>query len=190
MTQAKLYFDAPTLALAMLAHGDESAIASLSTMAAHDGFSPDDMLGHAPAFTLLRDAVRAWCAANNMKPGPWTHDAPLAREAVLWLGQYLAGIVDDPPYNAAKLATWWQSNRDREDMKEARRFFDRQAERMTIFDYDRAVAQSCKLCRVALRQVAYAMTDGDLASICPAIRHEAAGLILDRLEHENNFTQA
>jgi hypothetical protein len=122
--------------------------------------------------------------ANGMKPGFWTHDAATAREAALYLGRYLAGIVDLPRPDAATLARWYFENR--EAVPIAARFFGRQTERMSVFDYDRAIAQTCGACKEALRAIAAAYGEQEgfdgVASICPAIRHEAAGLILDSLE--------
>jgi len=184
MTKARLYFDAPALVIAMLEHGGDAALSPIAKLAGRAGFAPESLLGHKPAFDLVRDSVRAWCAANHMKPGFWTHDAAIAREAVLFLGQYLAGLVDLPKPDAATLAQWFLDNR--EAAPEASRFFERQTERMSVFDYSRPIAQSCGQAKTAMRQIAYAYGEAEsidgVASICPAIRHEAAGLILDSLE--------
>ena len=190
MSKAKLYFDGPALAWAMLEHAGERALAPIADMAGEPDFDPATLLGYAPIFGTVRDSVRAWCAANHMKPGFWTHDATVARKAVLFLGQYLAGIVDVPTATPMKLARYYSDNKDSEALVEARRFFDRQLDRMSVYDYERPVAQTCNASKSAMRAVAHAYGEAEgfdgVASICPAIRHEAAGLILDSLEKSFN----
>lgn len=190
MTKAKLYFDGPALAWAMLEHAGERALAPIAGMAGEPGFDPASLLSFAPIFGTVRDSVRAWCAANHMKPGFWTHDATVAREAVLFLGQYLAGIVDVPIATPGKLARYYADHKEDEALSEARRFFDRQLDRMSVFDYGRPIAQTCSASKSAMRAVAAAYGEAGgfdgVQAICPAIRHEAAGLILDSLEKSFN----
>jgi hypothetical protein len=157
-------------------------------LAGADDFTPESLLRHAPAFDLVREAVKAWCARNHMKAGFWTHDDATAREAVLYLGRYLSGVADLPKPDASALAQWFAENR--ESIPKAAAFFDRQTSRMSVFDYDRAIAQTCGAAKESMRQIAHAYGEAEgidgVAAICPAIRHEAAGLILDSLEKSFN----
>lgn len=184
------YFCIPFRVNVALEHARESFVSQVADICGNDGFAPDDLLRHRVAFDMMNDGVDTWCAKYSAKSGYWLRRPDDLKAAVLMLGAYL-GCDGGLDYVApSKLAGFYFTHKASDALERPRKYFDRVADRLSIFDYEREKALNSSMGKTALRQIAHAYgeTEGidGVASICPAIRHEAAGLILDSLEKSFN----
>lgn len=180
------YFCTSFRVAAALEHARESLVNDVASICGADNFTPDDLLRHRVAFDMVNQGVDAWLEKRGAKGGYWLRRPDDLKAAVLLLGQYLTGAANFSHVEPETLAQWYFTHRDKEALERPRKYFDRLRDRIEIFDYDRERAVSASMTKTALRQIAYAYGEAEgfdgVASICPAIRHEAAGLILDSIE--------
>ena len=186
MTKSKPYFDLPALTALLLDHGGRN-LEHLADMV-DDDFAPEKVLSNPVAFTLLQETVSAWCYRNHMKPGPWLYDYQDGRAALVAVGRYLQDGITPEAVPASRLAGAYLASPS--TYPDAAKYFASVYRRIESFSYDREIALKAGGTKTALRQIAHAYGEAEgfdgVASICPAIRHEAAGLVLDSLKKSFN----